>query len=125
MCLIEVTQDQFDRLIAAIDRRDADTAAEMPDDASALQVMHRAFERLKQLGWRDGRHAPKDGTIFDSCNADSTGTHECFYAEGFWNTLDGGECYPSGQPPLLWRLKPCQVLSLKPVSLPEVIEEPA
>lgn len=49
-CVHHVTQDQFDRLLTAIERKDAAAAADMPDDFAALQVMFRAYERLKKLG---------------------------------------------------------------------------
>lgn len=35
------------------------------------------------LGWREAIYAPKDGTVFESISAGSTGIHLCHY-EGEW-----------------------------------------
>jgi hypothetical protein len=106
----EVTEDQFNRFIAAIERTEALDAEAMPDDVAALRVISRAKERLRELGWRDGLYAPKDGTVFDTCEAGSTGIFDCYYSgvwpEGHWLTFDGGDCYPSSSPPMMFRLKP-------------------
>lgn len=91
-------------LIEAIDKAKADRAAEMPDDAAALAVLHRAYMRLKELGWRDALYCPKDGSEFDVIEMGSTGVHTCAYfgdwPNGVW-LIDGD----SPSRPILFRLK--------------------
>ena len=58
-------------------------AKDMPTDDDALRVMFTAWERLKELGWRPIMYCPKDGTMFDSIEAGSTGIHTCNY-KGEW-----------------------------------------
>lgn len=100
-----VSARQFEELIAAIDRRDAEAAAEMPDDAAALKVMFRAFERLKKLGWREAIYCPKDGSTFQVIEPGSTGIHEAHYEgtwpKGGWWVHEAGDLWPSH--PILWR----------------------
>jgi len=105
MCVNTITTEQFDALIAAIERKDAIAAAEMSDDAAALRVMFGAYERLKKLGWRDAIYCPKDGTIFEVIEAGSTGIHLCHYEgewpKGTWWVHGNDDLWPSR--PILFR----------------------
>lgn len=87
---------------AARERR----AAAMPDERSAINAMFEAWQRLKELGWREAIYCPKDGTTFDAIEAGSSGIQECYY-EGKWPNwhwwaLDEGDLWPSR--PILYRV---------------------
>ena len=73
--------------------------ADMPTDVDALAAMHRAYQRLSDLGWRDAIYCPKDGTLFKAIEAGSTGTHKCVYRgewpSGKWWIVDAGDLWPS------------------------------
>lgn len=79
----------------------------MPDTDAALRAIADAVDRLRELGWRDGIYAPKDGTIFETVSAGSTGIHKCSYsgqwADGYFMFQDGGDLYPTRSPPLMFR----------------------
>jgi hypothetical protein len=85
----------------------ADRAASMPTERAALEAMHDAFTRLKELGWRDAIYCPKDGSMFDAISAGSTGIHDTHY-EGKWPTgswwaHEAGDLWPSH--PILFKPK--------------------
>ena len=67
---------------AAMDAKEA-RATEMPDTDAALGVLHRGLERLRELGWREGKYCPKDGTPFAVIEYGSTGIFEGWYL-GKW-----------------------------------------
>jgi hypothetical protein len=102
-----VTEQEMDALLAEIDAKERERAEKMPDERAALEQMFEAWLRLKELGWREVIYSPKDGTVFDSISAGSTGIHDCHYEgewpEGGWWTFDGGDLWPSR--PILFRLK--------------------
>jgi len=82
-------------------------AKAMPTEKDALRVMFDAYQRLEELGWRPAMYCPKDGTIFDSISAGSTGIHDSYY-DGEWPkgrywTFDGGDLWPGN--PILFREK--------------------
>lgn len=78
----------------------------MPNEQDALRVMHDAYIRLKELGWKEAIYCPKDGTPFEAIEVGSTGIHECVYQgewpTGAWWSWDG-EMWPMR--PCLFRLK--------------------
>lgn len=103
-----LTRAEADALIAESERTMEQRAANMPNEQTALAVFFDAWQRLKELGWRDAIYCPKDGTIFDAIEAGSTGIHDCSYQGewprgGWWIHADGDLC-PSY--PVLFRLKP-------------------
>lgn len=63
------------------ERKDAERAKTYPDSLSCLRAMSSAEERLKQLGWRDGRYCPRDGSTFATCQVGSTGMWKGFWSE--------------------------------------------
>lgn len=97
-------QQIFDEFEASKKRR----AEAMPSDQDALMVLQDAYQRLKELGWREAIYCPKDGNIFDAIEAGSTGIHDCHYMgkwpDGGWWVLSDGDAWPSR--PILFRLKP-------------------
>lgn len=113
MSIVHANQDQMDRLIAAIEAREAASASEMPTDHDALAVLQKAYTRLEALGWRNAIYCPKDGTTFEVIEAGSTGVHDCVYEgkwpDGCWWILADGDMWPSR--PILFRLKPAPATS--------------
>lgn len=103
----EVSEEVFAALLAEIERHKAVLARAMPDEHACLKVMFAAWERLRELGWREIMYCPKDGTIFDSISAGSTGIHDCHYEgkwpNGRWWVFDGGDLWPAS--PIMWRAK--------------------
>lgn len=86
----------------------ADRAARMPDDKAALNVMFDGWQRLKELGWREAAHCPKDGSTFEVIESGSTGIFRCHY-QGEWPggsywIADNNDLWPSH--PILYRLLP-------------------
>jgi hypothetical protein len=72
------------------------------DEERALLVpMFRAFDALRELGWRDMMYAPRDGKPFLSIEVGSTGIHECWRDEEgrFW--AYDGDTWPAD--PILWK----------------------
>lgn len=99
-----VTRAEADRWLAAAERERAARAEQMPDEAAALRVMHEAFVRLTELGWRAAMHAPRDGTRLRLVEAGSTGIHDGYRdSEGRFWILDS-DMWPSD--PVLFRLYP-------------------
>ena len=103
-----LTKNEVQMLWDAIEIGRKDRAALMPTEKDALRVMFYAYQRLEELGWRSAIYCPKDGTIFDSISAGSTGIHDSYY-DGDWPkgrywTFDGGDLWWPGNP-ILFREK--------------------
>lgn len=77
---------------------------DMPTEQDAIKVMFSAYQRLKELGWREAMYCPKDGSHFDVIEAGSTGIHDCNYQgewpKGSWWIFDG-DVWPAS--PILFR----------------------
>lgn len=82
-------------------------AEEMPTEQDALNVMMRAFLRLKDLGFDDAKHCPFGGSVFEAIEMGSTAIHDCSYSgewpNGTFWVHDGGDLWPSN--PILIRAK--------------------
>ena len=61
-----LTRAEGETLWAAYQRAHEDRVARMPDEKSALNTMHDAYTRLKDMGWRDATYCPKDGSHFQA-----------------------------------------------------------
>lgn len=103
-----MTAEQAKELWDRIEAKRKARAEAMPDEQSALVAMHDAYDRLRELGWRQAIYCPKDGTWFDAIEAGSTGIHDCHYhgewPNGSWWVAEAGDLWPSR--PILFRLKP-------------------
>lgn len=91
----------------AVEKTKAKRETDMPTDKDALVTMFQAYQRLKDLGWREACYCPKDGSVFSVIEAGSTGIFDCHY-EGKWPTgsywvHDAGDLYPSR--PILFKKK--------------------
>lgn len=103
-----ITPEQADDLMKALDRTREWDHNQMPDEATALKVFFKAYQRLKDFGWRDIIYAPKDDTVFEIIEPGSTGIFKCHYQEkpargSFWTPDDGG----SPSHPVLFRRTTC------------------
>lgn len=108
--IIEGLQSQASDLLWRLAQKsEAQRTADMPTEQDAINRMNSAHQRLRELGWNDGISSPKDGSTFQIIENGSTGIFDCYYSgkwpDGYWNTMDGHDVYPSRRPPVLWRAK--------------------
>lgn len=103
-----LTRAEADALWEACEAARAKRAADMPDEQAALRVMCDAYQRLKELGWREAMYCPKDGTSFKLIEPGSSGIHDGSYwgewPNGGWHIADDGDLWPSH--PCLFKLNP-------------------
>lgn len=103
-----LTRREADALWERAEAAKAKREADMPDEQSAIRAMWEAFQRLKELGWREAMYCPKDGSAFKAIEPGSSGVHDCQYqgewASGSWWVSDGGDMWPSH--PCLFKLYP-------------------
>ena len=89
------------------DRRDKERAEKMPDVQAAINQMFEAYQRLRDLGWNEISYCPKDGTVFDSIEAGSTGicpaSYDGEWPNGRWWGYEAGDMWPTR--PILFKLK--------------------
>ena len=89
-----------EQILEAIKKEEQARAEKMPDEKTAIKQMFEAFLRLKELGWKEARYYPKDGSYFSAIEAGSTGIHKCDYrGGGLW--IYDGDVWPAD--PILWR----------------------
>ena len=103
-----MTEDQVRDILRAADNEKAARAADMPDDDAAMRAMHRAYQRLRDLGWAEAIYSPKDGTVFEALEAGCVVPGRCHYmgewpSGGWWMHSDN-DLWPSR--PILWRKLP-------------------
>jgi hypothetical protein len=98
-----------DALLRQIDADKQGRAERMPTEQDAIRVMFEAWQRLKELGWREGRYMPTTGERHAGIQCGSTGIHamtaerpEGVFARTTWTTYDG-DIWPSSVPPVLFR----------------------
>lgn len=98
-------KDEADALWAAFERHRGARAASLPDEQTAIMAMFDAYDRLRELGWREACYCPKDGSSFEVIEPGSTGIYPCFYSgewpTGYFMVGDGIDCGPSQ--PILFR----------------------
>lgn len=103
-----LTRGEADAILDACEKAKADREQRMPDEQAAIRAMFDAWQRLKELGWREAIYCPKDGTHFQSIEPGSTGIHDCSYEgewpKGSWWVYDG-DIWPSH--PCLFKLNQC------------------
>ena len=100
----KISKEEMDELMANIEKEKVARAEKMPDEKAAIAQMFEAYERLKELGWKDIIYCPKDGGMFSSLEVGSTGIHETNYTgewpNGSWWSYDGDQ-WPAH--PAMWR----------------------
>ena len=86
----------------------AERAEAMPTVQDAIDAMQEAYQRLKDLGWRDAIYCPKDRKLFEAIEAGSTGVFKCHYdgdwPKGSWWIHEAVDLWP-GRPILFRELK--------------------
>jgi len=93
---------EIDKLFAEIKQAEDKRAEQMPTEQDAIRMLHSAYLRLKELGWKEGVYAPEDGSYFSAIEIESKGIHKCAYLNASWCTFDG-DVWPSSTPPLMFR----------------------
>lgn len=77
----------------------------MPKEQDAINLLWEAWQRLRELGWREARYCPKDGQSFQVIEPGSTGIFEAHYEgkwpDGHYMARDGGDSCPSD--PILYK----------------------
>jgi hypothetical protein len=90
-------------------------AERMPDEQSAINTMWDGYQRLKELGWNDAIHCPKDGSTFLVIEPGSTGIHTASYwgkwPHGGWHVAVAGNLWPSW--PILFKPAPDDIETIK------------
>ena len=103
-----LTRAEGDALWEAAEKAKKDREARMPDEMTAVRAFFDAWQRLKELGWREAIYCPKDGSSFQMIEPGSTGIHDgSYYGEwpnGSWQAHDEHDIYPSH--PALFKLYP-------------------
>jgi hypothetical protein len=88
-------------------RRMASLLKRANTETDCLHMAYAAWSRLRELGWQDITYCPKDGSLFLSISAGSTGIHETYYEgewpDGSWWVNDGGDTWPAH--PTMWKPK--------------------
>ena len=100
-CEHQTSQADAEAIWQAVEQAQRDRAEMMPTERDALLVMMKAFERLRELGWRDAMYAPRDGRLLEFIEAGSTGIHKGHKDEKFVWIHDAGDLWPSH--PILFR----------------------
>jgi hypothetical protein len=102
-----LTRSEADAIIANAERAEKERAESMPTEKDAIKAMWSAFERLRELGWKEAMYCPKDGSEFLAIEAGSTGIHSCMYhgewPKGSWWVAADNDLWPSN--PILYKLK--------------------
>ncbi len=64
---LALSADEAKALWDAIERASAKRARRLPNTHAALAALSSANDRLRELGWGDSRHCPRDGSQFAVC----------------------------------------------------------
>ena len=103
--VIHVDEDQWNALETAGVTEKQARADLMPTEQDAINLMSQAYQRLKELGWKEAIYCPKDGSEFDAIEPGSTGIRKAHYSgdwpTGGWMVADAGDLWPSH--PCLYR----------------------
>ena len=98
-------QSEASRFWEMAEAQDAHRKQLMPDEESTRKMLHDAWLRLKDFGWKEAMYCPKDGRVFDAIEAGSSGIHKCNYQgewpKGSYWVQDEHDVWPSR--PILYR----------------------
>ena len=98
-----------ERIFAAVEAAERERAERMPTEKDAIRVMFDAWQRLKELGWREGQYMPLTADRFAGIQCGSTGIHAYAGARDGgpfkppMYTVYDGEVWPTRIPPVLFR----------------------
>lgn len=100
-----MNENEVRDIMRAADEEKARRASDMPDEEAAIRAMHRAYQRLRDLGWAEISYSPKDGTVFEALEAGCVVPGRCHYMgewpNGGWLMHSDNDLWPSR--PILWR----------------------
>ena len=89
---------------------ETERAERMPDERAAISALWDAYQRLKELGWKEPQYCPKDGTNFKVIELGSTGIFDCYYhgewPKGLYMVSDEHDCYPTSTGVAMFKLLP-------------------
>lgn len=88
-------------ILAQSEHEEAERARTMPDDKTAIRVMWSAYQRLRELGWREATYGPTDGRELDVIEAGSSGIHKATRDSERRYWIHDGDSWPSD--PVLFR----------------------
>lgn len=93
-------QSEASAILAAAEAAEAKRAADMPTEEDAVRAMWAAWQRLRELGWRETMYGPTNERV-RTVSPGSAGTHVGSRSEPWpektWWIEDGGDLWP-GQP---------------------------
>ncbi len=70
----------FKQLMKEAEEQKNHRAMQMPTEMDAVRQIYGAFQRLKDLGWKEAVYCPKDGTAFKAIEAGCLGIQtRCTY----------------------------------------------
>lgn len=91
-------QSEATALLKACDDAKAKRAADMPTEQDAARALWSAYQRLRELGWRETCYGPTNETV-RLIEAGSSGIHTGSrheqWPETTWWIEDGGDLWPS------------------------------
>jgi hypothetical protein len=68
-----LTEDEAANITRLAHQQQEKRATDMPDATSALSVICNAMQRMRELGWKEAKYCPKDGSAFAVCEFGSSG----------------------------------------------------
>lgn len=95
-------RSEADAVIAAAEAAQAKRAADMPTEEDAARAMWSAWQRLRELGWRETMYGPTNErvrTISPGSSGIHIGSRHDPWPEKTWWIEDGGDLWP-GNPAL-------------------------
>jgi len=105
-----LTRAEADALWADVEKCRKAREERMPDEKAAIDALHEAWTRLKELGWSEPQYCPKDGTKFKVIELGSTGLFDCYYQgnwpDGLYMVSDDLDVYPTSTSVAMYRLYP-------------------
>ena len=92
-------------LLNEVEEQQTTRAMAMPTEESAMKAMYQAYQRLKELGWKDSMYCPKYGErsmyLVCGCTQTAPGAYHGEWPTGCWFLEDAGDLWPSM--PVLFR----------------------
>lgn len=101
------TKIELTELLAASEAAKAARAAAMPTEESAARAMREAFQRLRELGWRETMSGPTGRRVrLIECGSSGihVGSRHDPWPEKTWWIDDEHDLWPSQ--PVLWKALP-------------------
>lgn len=105
-----LTRAEATALWVRAEQRDKERAQRMPDEQAAIEALFEAWQRLKELGWKEPQYCPKDGSNFKVIELGSTGIFDCNYhgkwPDGMYMVSDDSDVYPTSTGVAMFKLLP-------------------